>query len=264
MAIPSSGTLRLRGTIGAEFDYTSTNAQLNKKFGSYAGKAAGAQTKMSDFYGVSAHSVEFVAQGSVGLRAVKDGIVFHPYGSGARAGDLVVVWGYTPWQLGAHGMIRPSDNSIDFRIFYAAGQSQVNTNVIGYYFLHDNTSNAGNWYTNAVYSGNYGRVHYAIFRGASTASKVNAEATRSEDHLGWVAINHTRGNYFDQTAPPAIATLSGYTHSDNYYTGNISGTASNGYNYNHMYSYRMSTQYRLDGLADLPAGASGTFIELKI
>lgn len=54
MAIPSSGTLRLRGTIGAEFGYTSTYAQLNKKFGSYAGKAAGAVTRMGDFFGVSA------------------------------------------------------------------------------------------------------------------------------------------------------------------------------------------------------------------
>jgi hypothetical protein len=161
-------------------------------------------------------------------------------------------------------MALPSDGSIDSRFFYAAGQGQTNANRIGHYFIHNNTSNGGRWYSNAVYSGLYGRVHYAIFRGPTSAALVNANATRDANHLGWVGISYTTGNYFSETAPPTISALSGFSSSDNYYTGNLSGRASNGYTYDHMYSYRMRTQYRIDGAANLPSGGTANaFIELK-
>ena len=51
MAIPNSGQLKLRGTIGAEYGLTGANARLNAKFGGKIGKAAGATTRMGDFYG---------------------------------------------------------------------------------------------------------------------------------------------------------------------------------------------------------------------
>ena len=161
-------------------------------------------------------------------------------------------------------MVLPDQPTGSNRFMYAAGQgSQGNSNNIGYYFLHDNTQNAGQWRTSDVYAGLYGRVHYAIFRGPTSAAVVSAGAARDANHAGWVSVGYSRGNGYSQSAPPSIAALSGFTSSDNYYTGNISGNIG-GYNYDHVYSYRMRTQYRLDGAADLSSTVpTGAVIELR-
>ena len=54
MAVPSSGELRLRGSIGAELGLgSSSSVELNGSCRSLISKGAGVQTRMGEFYGAS-------------------------------------------------------------------------------------------------------------------------------------------------------------------------------------------------------------------
>lgn len=68
-AVPGSGTLRLRGSIGLEAGLgSSSNVKLNgsSQIRELIGKAAGAQTKMSEFYNASAEVIYGENQAATG------------------------------------------------------------------------------------------------------------------------------------------------------------------------------------------------------
>lgn len=249
MAVTNGPQIQLRGDIGAEVGLgSSSNVNLNNaSIRGLIGKASGAQNAMSEYYGAS--NVQFIGSGTV-TGTVENDVYWNSYSYGARNGDLVVITGFTPFQLGSSGnqVNAQSGTARQHTMGSGTGNPAFNKNICSY--VHNGVNGSERWYTNAIYAGYYASVGIQIFRGPTEMVTVSNGATANAAHVGWLVYDAELGNYYSESPPATIPALSGYTTSFNRYSGNIPGRASNGYRYDHFYSNRQRTQYVL--------GAGGT------
>lgn len=253
MALQTSGAISLNEIHIEAGGASGTSATVNDSdIRGLIGASSGATMSFDDWYGAS--NVVLVGTGTV-TGNVEDDVNFNSYSYGARNGDLVVLTGMTPWQLGSSALIvNEQSGTYDLHALGASTSSTGTNNRVIASYVHNGTNGNEKWYTNAVYDGLYASIGIQIFRGPTQMRSVSNGASPNASHAGWLVYDSELGTFQTESAPASIPALSGFTDSFNRYSGNIRGY-SNGYWFDHMYSNRQRTQYQLSSSSNLPSGA---------
>lgn len=236
MPIKDSGPLRLRADIGAEYGYSSTYAQLNKKFGGKIGKAAGETTRMSEFYGASGELTLKASASFNDIGYMSNNNTVDLIGMGVSPGDLVVIAqnaynNYTPGGWSGMDLTAMNWNWHGYPSDWDKYNQQPGRHV-AYGFWKAGDSNPTHSYEGAAPSSC--RV-VAIFSGHS-GGVVNKEAGRTSSSIkacamgleavsspctGIIATYHKGYDAPYTTPPPGWTDVGSAKSSQQYYTNSL-------------------------------------------
>jgi hypothetical protein len=261
MALQNSGQISLNDIHIEAGGSTGTQAGLNDSdIRGLIDKASGAQSAFGDFYGASAYSpATYIGTTTVSGSVNNTGITIDPANAGAQVGDLIILSGGGSGQTDNPAVTVGTGTNVTThrKTGTLTAYSSTATLLVSYIYQ----GSTARWLTTSTgsYSGTPAACSVAVFRGPTSVAEVSAGAAPHEDHAGFIAYDYSRGSF--QTAP-SLENISTFTNAS-YRLVSVAGTYSNGFSYDHLWSYGYRVEYNVGGTANFPSDSVYERLEMR-